>query len=399
MKINKIVKFYFGIGILLFLSVLWTTPIFADKSPAGCTGSGLGINLYADVQEVHIGDTIFYSIDVFNGANSGPVVCDASEIQASIVTPDGITHPIALLRTLLLSGQTDSYPNVIPYTAMAQDVKTDGTLAATASDTGNIHQNDTNSQGGGNQGVNVRVIGVLVAPPLNQPSGGGGGGGSEVSYNPIPPVAAVAPPVTSTLIPVIPVNPLPPPIVKEEIVAVPVKLPNTGFSPENKDILWNKANEIIPQKQAGTDNSSRLKIPKINVNAVVGNAGLTNKGSVGVPNNGTDVAWFDAGPRPGETGTAIIVGHYGPWKNGQGSVFDNLNKLKKGDKLYVEDRKSATIVFIVREIKSYDQNATTPEVFNSSDGKAHLNLITCQGIWNQAQKTYSNRLVVFADKE
>jgi LPXTG-site transpeptidase (sortase) family protein len=120
---------------------------------------------------------------------------------------------------------------------------------------------------------------------------------------------------------------------------------------------------------------------------------------VGTPEGPSDTAWFNIGPRPGDNGSAVIAGHYGPWKTGQGSVFDNLNNLKIGDKIYIEGEKGTTATFVVRELRTYSQNEYAPEVFNSSDGKAHLNLITCEGTWSDAQKTYSNRLVVFTDKE
>jgi hypothetical protein len=32
-------------------------------------------------------------------------------------------------------------------------------------------------------------------------------------------------------------------------------------------------------------------------------------------------------------------------------------------------------------------------------GKVHLNLITCGGVWDKVGKSYSNRIVVFADME
>ena len=80
-----------------------------------------------------------------------------------------------------------------------------------------------------------------------------------------------------------------------------------------------------------------LKIPKINVNTTIEQVGLTLAGAVDVPKSPPNAAWFDLGPRPGEIGNAVIVGHYGAWKNGQKSVFNNLNKLKKGDKLTNED--------------------------------------------------------------
>ena len=50
-------------------------------------------------------------------------------------------------------------------------------------------------------------------------------------------------------------------------------------------------------------------------------------------------------------------------------------------------------------IKKYDPNADAKDVFNLNDGKAHLNLITCVGIWNKIKKSRSERLVVFTDRE
>jgi hypothetical protein len=157
----------------VLLSVLSVRPALADISPTGCTGSGLGINLFASSMQAHIGDVISFSIDVFNGIAGGSTVCDATSIQASIVTPDGQTHPITLLRTSLSSGQVDSYPNVVTYTARAQDATPAGTLTITANDTGVIHQNIVNSQGGGNQGINVHVLNDLhVVKVVVNASGG-----------------------------------------------------------------------------------------------------------------------------------------------------------------------------------------------------------------------------------
>ncbi|MFZ3015913.1 MAG: class F sortase, partial [Minisyncoccia bacterium] len=112
----------------------------------------------------------------------------------------------------------------------------------------------------------------------------------------------------------------------------------------------------------------------------------------------TDAAWFNEWPRPGEIGNSIITGHSG-WKNNIPAVFDNLYKLNKGDKLYITDDKGVVVSFVVREIKKYDPKVIAPEVFISDDDKAHLNLITCTGTWNVIEKSRSNRLVVFTDRE
>lgn len=141
-----------------------------------------------------------------------------------------------------------------------------------------------------------------------------------------------------------------------------------------------------------------LRIPKINIDATIEQVDLTTDWSIDVPKKINDAAWFDLGPYPGENGSAVIVGHYG-WKNGEHAVFDDLHQLNKGDKIYVEDEKGLTSTFVVSEVKTYDQNDNASGVFTSNDGKAHLNLITCEGVWNKTKKSYSSRLVVFSDKE
>jgi LPXTG-site transpeptidase (sortase) family protein len=161
----------------------------------------------------------------------------------------------------------------------------------------------------------------------------------------------------------------------------------------------NPAIIIPPVAQVNYGLPVRLKIPSINVDAIVEYVGLTASGDMDVPKKPDDVAWFERGWRPGENGSAVIAGHYGTWKNGQGSVFDNLYKLRAGDKIFIEDDKKSTISFVVVSLKNYDPKANASNVFYSNDGKAHLNLITCEGVWNQSSQSYPNRLVVFTDKE
>lgn len=169
-----------------------------------------------------------------------------------------------------------------------------------------------------------------------------------------------------------------------------------NFVLKNEFAVVNDA--VFPaQKQASAGLPVRLKIPSINVDSAVEYVGLAPDGTMDVPKNQGDVAWFETGQRPGENGSAVIDGHYGI-KDGKGSVFDDLYKLRKGDKLYIEDDKGMTISFVVRESRRYDPQADASDVFSSNDGKSHLNLITCEGVWNKSTQQYSERLVVFTDK-
>lgn len=149
---------------------------------------------------------------------------------------------------------------------------------------------------------------------------------------------------------------------------------------------------------AGSGIPVRLKIQRIHVDAIVEGKGLTPQGAMAVPEGPSTVGWYALGPRPGEEGSAVIAGHEG-WKASQQAVFDKLYTLRKGDIVSVEDDRGTLTSFVVRDTQTYTEDGDTRTIFGSTDGKAHLNLITCEGTWDPLKKTYANRLVVFTDKE
>jgi LPXTG-site transpeptidase (sortase) family protein len=177
------------------------------------------------------------------------------------------------------------------------------------------------------------------------------------------------------------------------------------FYVDNKNIT-NNAPPLITKTVAAPKQNidtspglpKRLKIPSINIDVPLEYVGVTPSGAMDIPKSTEDVGWFELGKRPGEIGNAVLAGHYGLYA-GKPSVFDNLHELKKGDKIIIEDEKGALFSFVVRERRSFDPAADATVVFSSDDEKSHLNLITCEGTWNKNAKSYSQRLVVFADKE
>lgn len=171
---------------------------------------------------------------------------------------------------------------------------------------------------------------------------------------------------------------------------------NSALLIENVVAYSNQVQEYQEQENIGLP--VRIKIPVIDVDTNVIPVGLTFDGAMDVPKGPAEVAWFNLGPRPGKNGNAVIAGHYG-WKNNIPAVFDNLHKLRIGDKISVEDEKGVTTIFVVREMRIYGKDDVALDVFASIDGKAHLNLITCTRTWNKAEETRSERLVVFTDKE
>lgn len=167
------------------------------------------------------------------------------------------------------------------------------------------------------------------------------------------------------------------------------------YQTNNTASITKNNTEIKDEVVTGPGLPAKLIIPAINVNANVIYVGLDSKGAVDTPKGPAEVAWYKLGPRPGQKGSAIITGHFGPWQTGAQSVFDNLHKLKTGDKIYVKDSEGKDLEFIVTGSKIYQPSDLATEVFNKNDG-TYLNIITCSGDWLKDQKTYTERRVIFA---
>ena len=155
------------------------------------------------------------------------------------------------------------------------------------------------------------------------------------------------------------------------------------------------ASELVIQESVGVP--VRIMIPSIAVDAVIEKVNLATDGSMAVPKDPLDAAWYALGPRPGERGSAVIAGHVN-WINDQTGVFADLHKVQLGDTILVRDDLGVTVSFVVRERRRYDAAADAKDIFSSDDGKAHLNIITCDGVWDKSTQQYSERLVVFADR-
>src|SRR3989344_5889270 len=63
-------------------------------------------------------------------------------------------------------------------------------------------------------------------------------------------------------------------------------------------LLVENAAVITHPKQLNSELPTRLKIPKINIDASVEYVGLTPDGAMDVPKGRVNVAWFNLGPSP-----------------------------------------------------------------------------------------------------
>jgi sortase (surface protein transpeptidase) len=142
---------------------------------------------------------------------------------------------------------------------------------------------------------------------------------------------------------------------------------------------------------------AKLIIPSIGVDAAVQQIGQTPEGAIDVPNNTTDVGWYKFGPVPGQEGTAVIDAHFDN-PNGFPAVFGRLRDLKTGDIITVKDSENRSINFKVRRVGNFTMDQKVSDILGENDRGIHLALITCSGIWDINKETYTERLVVLADK-
>ncbi|MEU0566753.1 class F sortase [Nonomuraea sp. NPDC005983] len=141
---------------------------------------------------------------------------------------------------------------------------------------------------------------------------------------------------------------------------------------------------------------TRIKIPKIKVNAPVGSVTVDLKGALGTPplSKPNQTGWYRFSPVPGEVGPAIINGHVSTRKGP--AVFQRLSELAKGDQIYVYRSDGKVTRFTVSGIEQVSKtNFPTARVYGNTDS-SQLRLITCGGVFNKQAHSYTDNIVVYA---
>ncbi len=138
-----------------------------------------------------------------------------------------------------------------------------------------------------------------------------------------------------------------------------------------------------------------LRIPKLNIETHVEEVGQDKKGNMDVPKKAENVGWYSLGVMPGQKGNAVIAGHLDT-QTGAPAVFYKLSTLEPGDTIEVVDIYNNTLVFTVQKKEAYPTDDFPLQTVFGESSAPMLNLITCDGTFNQSRKLYSQRLVIFS---
>ncbi len=168
-------------------------------------------------------------------------------------------------------------------------------------------------------------------------------------------------------------------------------------------------NSVKPEVQAATNDRNSafetLKKPlalnpvKVNIgegDLYLERLGLDSEGKMETPDKWENAGWYKKSAKPGQNGNIIIAGHYDD-SSGNPAAFWGLKNLKVNDKVLLTDELNRTFTYNITEtfyVAIDDPNRL--EIFDE-DEIEELTLVTCGGLWNDSEGTYSSRLVVKAE--
>ena len=139
----------------------------------------------------------------------------------------------------------------------------------------------------------------------------------------------------------------------------------------------------------------RLRIPALQIDAPLTHLGVAPDRTIEVPADFATPGWFDGGPRPGQPGPAVILGHVDS-KAGP-AVFYRLARLPVGAEVLVDRSDGSTIGFRVRGTQHVAKAAFPTDLVYAPTLEPSLRLVTCGGVFDHSRSSYLDNVIVYAD--
>lgn len=106
-------------------------------------------------------------------------------------------------------------------------------------------------------------------------------------------------------------------------------------------------------------------------------------------------SWYNPGPRPGERGPAVVLGHVNG--GGQLGVFARLHQARIGTRFFVTREDGSKVTFEAYRVEQEVLKTEFPanEVYGRTEG-AEIRLITCGGDLDRRAHRYLHNVIVWA---
>jgi Sortase domain len=139
----------------------------------------------------------------------------------------------------------------------------------------------------------------------------------------------------------------------------------------------------------------RLRIRALGVDSPVHRLGLRSDGTIAVPRRADVAGWYEHGPRPGQPGPAVILGHVDS-RTGPG-VFARLATVRPGTLVGVDRADGSTVTFRVTGVSRAAKAEFPTDLVYAPSLDATLRLVTCGGSFDRTRGSYRDNVIVFAD--
>jgi hypothetical protein len=138
----------------------------------------------------------------------------------------------------------------------------------------------------------------------------------------------------------------------------------------------------------------RLRIPALRLNSPLQRLDLQADGTVAVPKRPDIAGWYERGPRPGQAGPAVILGHVDS-HTGPG-IFLNLARLPRGAVVKVDRADGSTVTFRVTKVSRVAKTRFPTDLVFAPTLEPTLRLVTCGGSFDETRRSYRDNVIAFA---
>ncbi|WP_405529464.1 class F sortase [Streptomyces avidinii] len=140
----------------------------------------------------------------------------------------------------------------------------------------------------------------------------------------------------------------------------------------------------------------RVRIPAAGVDtSPVLKLGLAADGTVEVPSvaDGDRIGWYTKGVTPGETGPAVLIGHFDTARGP--AVLKDVSRVRTGAEITVSRADGTTAVFRVRELEQVGKKEFPTAKAYGNTARPELRVITCGGEITDGHRP--DNIILYAD--
>jgi hypothetical protein len=140
----------------------------------------------------------------------------------------------------------------------------------------------------------------------------------------------------------------------------------------------------------------RIRIPALHVNSTVQRLGLQKDGTIAVPGRSDVAGWYEHGPRPGQAGPAVILGHVDS-KEGPG-IFIGLSRVAIGTTVAIDRADGTSATFRITKLTKVPKVQFPTDLVYAPTLDPTLRLVTCGGSFDRSRGSYRDNVIAFADQ-